>query len=189
MTIMEDAQSCEEYSKGGKRACFPRMCKHCHASPLVVSVGGQGGFLHTGRQATSIQISLTCTEGPGTEISRVLIVLDGESKLYPVTVICVRKDSILEQWRKSYLCLGLPVDLFACLLKMSLTFTTRRRHSKTLMEVNTDEGTNDNPVFVYIFAFSKLSKFYFHKQKKEIRLLKDMNFSEGEQSSFGPRTI
>lgn len=118
-----------------------------------------------------------------------LIVLDGDPKLYPVAVTCVRKDSNLEQWRKSYLCLGLPVDLFACLLKMSLTFTTRRRHSKTLIEVNTDEGAKDNPAFVYIFAFSKLSKFYFYKQKKEIRLLKDMNFSGEEQSSFGPRTI
>lgn len=118
-----------------------------------------------------------------------LIVLDGDPKLYPAAVTCVRKDSNLEQWRKSYLCLGLPVDQFACLLKMSLTFTTRRRHSKTFIEVNTDEGAKDNPAFVYIFAFSKLSKFYFYKQKKEIRLLKDMNFSGGEQSSFGPRTI
>lgn len=49
---------------------------------------------------------------------------------------------------------------------MSPTFTTRRRHSKTLIEVNTDEGDKDNSAFVYIFAFSKLGKFYFYKQKK-----------------------
>lgn len=58
------------------------------------------------------------------------------------------------------------MDLFAHLLKMSPTFTTGRRHNKTLIEVNTDEGVKDNSAFVYIFAFSKLSKFYFYKQKK-----------------------
>lgn len=72
---------------------------------------------------------------------------------------------------------------------MSLTFTTRRRHSKTLIEVNTDKGDKDNSAFVYIFAFSKLGKFNFYKQKKEIRLSKDINCFGGEQSSFISRKI